>query len=52
MKVTAIEEVNDVIIMKLGELFASLKTFELNLGKGDSKKKSSIAFSQYARISL
>lgn len=45
MKVTAIEEVNDVTQMKLDELFGSPKTFELTLGGGDLKKKSSIAFS-------
>lgn len=37
MKVTAIEEVNDITKMKLDELFGSLKTFELTLGEGDSK---------------
>lgn len=45
MKVTVIEEVNDVTQMKLDKLFGSLKTFELTLGGGDPKKKSSIAFS-------
>lgn len=37
MKVTTIEEANDITKMKLDELFGSLKTFKLTLGKGDPK---------------
>lgn len=44
MKVTAIEEANDVTTMKLDELFGSLRTFKLNLGNNDSKRKSSVMF--------
>ena len=43
IKVTAIEEVNDVWKMKLDELFGSLWTFKLHLGEGESKRKTCIA---------
>lgn len=43
MKVTAIEEVNDIASLKVDELFGSLRTFELNLDDGDSKKRSGVA---------
>lgn len=43
MKVTVIEEANDITKIKL--LFELLKTFELRLGDGDLKRKSGIAFS-------
>ncbi|KAA0058969.1 gag-pol polyprotein [Cucumis melo var. makuwa] len=43
MKVTTIEEANDLSKMKLDELFGSLQTFELNLGDGENKKKPSLA---------
>ncbi|KAA0062613.1 gag-protease polyprotein, related [Cucumis melo var. makuwa] len=42
MKVTIIEEANDVTTMKLDELFGSLRTFELSLNDNVLKKKSSI----------
>lgn len=45
MKVTTTDEANDVTAMKLDELFGSLRTFELNLGEGNSKKKYGVAFS-------
>ncbi|KAA0036901.1 gag-pol polyprotein [Cucumis melo var. makuwa] len=45
MKVTAIEKANDITKMKLDELFGSLKTFELTLGNGDSRRKNGMAFS-------
>ena len=45
MKFTAIEEASDVTIMKLDQLFGSLlRTFEFNLGEGDSKWKSRVYF--------
>ncbi|KAA0056406.1 gag-pol polyprotein [Cucumis melo var. makuwa] len=43
MKVTAIKEANDLSKMKLDELFVSLRTFELHLGEGKSKRKTGIA---------
>lgn len=44
MKVTAIKEANDVTTKKLDVLFGSLRTFELNMGEGNSKNKSGITF--------
>lgn len=43
MKITAIEEANDVSKMKLEELFGSLRTFKLHLGEGENKRKIDIA---------
>ncbi|KAA0052056.1 Receptor-like protein 12 [Cucumis melo var. makuwa] len=43
MKVPTIEEANDLSKMKLDELFGSLRTFELHLGEGKSKRKTGIA---------
>ncbi|KAA0061122.1 gag-pol polyprotein [Cucumis melo var. makuwa] len=43
MKVTTIEEGNDLSTMKLDELFGSLRTFELYLGEGTSRKKTGLA---------
>ncbi|KAA0059275.1 Receptor-like protein 12 [Cucumis melo var. makuwa] len=45
MKVTAIEEANDITKMKLDELFGSLKTFKLTLGDGELRRKNGIALS-------
>ena len=45
MKVTAIEEANDITNMKLDEFFGSLKTFELTLSDGESRQKNEIALS-------
>ncbi|TYK29697.1 Receptor-like protein 12 [Cucumis melo var. makuwa] len=42
MKVTIIEEANDITTKKLDELFGSLRTFELSLNDNVLKKKSSI----------
>ncbi|KAA0045968.1 gag-pol polyprotein [Cucumis melo var. makuwa] len=39
MKITAIEEVNDMSRMKLDELFGSLRTFELHLGEGSQAQE-------------
>lgn len=39
MKITTIEEANDLSKMKLDELFGSLRTFELNLGEGESRRQ-------------
>ncbi|KAA0048722.1 gag-pol polyprotein [Cucumis melo var. makuwa] len=39
MKVTAIEEANDLSKMKLDELFGSLQTFEIHLGHTVSRRK-------------
>ncbi|KAA0046626.1 gag-proteinase polyprotein [Cucumis melo var. makuwa] len=44
IKVTAIEEANDITTMKLDELFGSLRTFELSFDNNATKKKSGIAF--------
>ncbi|TYK16358.1 gag-pol polyprotein [Cucumis melo var. makuwa] len=43
MKITAIEDANDVSKMKLDELFGSLRTFELHLRECDNKRKTGIA---------
>ena len=43
MKITAIEEANDVSKMKLDELFGSLQTFELHLRECENKRKTGIA---------
>ncbi|KAA0041514.1 gag-pol polyprotein [Cucumis melo var. makuwa] len=43
MKVTAIEEANDLSKMKLDELFGSLRTFEIHLGHTASRRKSGLA---------
>ncbi|TYK00111.1 gag-pol polyprotein [Cucumis melo var. makuwa] len=43
MKITTLEEANDVSKMKLDEMFGSLRTFELYLEEGESKRKTSIA---------
>ncbi|KAA0025177.1 gag-pol polyprotein [Cucumis melo var. makuwa] len=39
MKVTAIEEANDLSKMKLDELFGSLRSFEIHLGHTASRRK-------------
>lgn len=44
MKVTAIEEANDITTMRLDELFGSLRTFELLLEDNGLKMKNNIAF--------
>ncbi|TYK06510.1 gag-pol polyprotein [Cucumis melo var. makuwa] len=43
MKVTAIEEANDLSKMKLDELFGSLRTFEIHLGHTANRRKSRLA---------
>ncbi|XP_050945193.1 uncharacterized protein LOC127150728 [Cucumis melo] len=43
MKVTMIEEANDLSKMKLDELFGSLRTFELHLGNSASRRKPCLA---------
>ncbi|KAA0033119.1 gag-pol polyprotein [Cucumis melo var. makuwa] len=43
MKITIIEEANNMSTMKLNELFGSIRTFELHLGEGDVKRKYGIA---------
>ncbi|KAA0055019.1 gag-pol polyprotein [Cucumis melo var. makuwa] len=43
MKVTTIEEANDLSKMKLDELFGSLCTFEIHLGDSASKRKPGLA---------
>ncbi|KAA0043137.1 gag-proteinase polyprotein [Cucumis melo var. makuwa] len=43
MKVTAIEEANDLSKMKLDELFGSLRTFELHLGHTENRRKPGLA---------
>ncbi|KAA0043006.1 gag-proteinase polyprotein [Cucumis melo var. makuwa] len=43
MKVTAIEEANDLSKMKLDELFGSLRTFEIHLGHTANIRKSRLA---------
>ncbi|KAA0038023.1 gag-pol polyprotein [Cucumis melo var. makuwa] len=45
MKVTTIEEANDITKMKLEEQFGSLKTFELTLGDRDSRRMNEVVFS-------
>lgn len=44
MKVTTIEEANDMTTMKRDEFFGSLRTFELSLEDNGLKKKSDTAF--------
>ncbi|MCH79439.1 gag-protease polyprotein [Trifolium medium] len=44
MKVTAIEEAQDISTMKIDELVGSLKTFELSVNEKSDKKVKSIAF--------
>ncbi|KAA0045248.1 gag-pol polyprotein [Cucumis melo var. makuwa] len=44
MKVTAIEEAQDITTLKLDELFGSLLTFEMALSNKESKKGKGIAF--------
>ena len=44
MKVTAIEEAQDITTLKLGELFGSLLTFEMAMSNRESKKVKGIAF--------
>ncbi|KAA0045506.1 gag-pol polyprotein [Cucumis melo var. makuwa] len=44
MKVTAIEEVQDITTLKLDELFGSLLTFEMTISNRESKKGKGIAF--------
>ncbi|KAA0067185.1 gag-pol polyprotein [Cucumis melo var. makuwa] len=44
MKVTAIEEVQDLTTLKLDELFGSLLTFEMAMSNRESKKVKRIAF--------
>lgn len=44
MKVTTIEETNDITTMRLDELFGSLRTFELSFAESLPKKKNSVAF--------
>ena len=44
MKITAIEEAQDIPSMKLEELVSSLQTFEMNLGEQTEKKGKGIAF--------
>src|ERR1044072_4958825 len=44
MKVTAIEEAQDIGLMKVDELIGSLQTFELTLNDRAEKKSKSIAF--------
>ena len=44
MKVTTIEEVNNITTMRLDKLFGSLRTFELSLDDNLVKKKNSVAF--------
>ena len=44
MKVTAIEEAQDIGTMKVDELIGSLQTFELTLNDRADKKSKSIAF--------
>ena len=43
MKVTAIEEANDLSKMKLDELFGSLQTFKIHLGHTANRRKSGLA---------
>ena len=44
MKVTAIEEAQDICNMKVDELIGSLQTFEMGLCENVEKKNKSIAF--------
>ena len=44
MKVTAIEESQDICNMRVNELIGSLQTFELGMSDGSEKKAKSIAF--------
>ncbi|TYK21443.1 gag-pol polyprotein [Cucumis melo var. makuwa] len=44
MKVTAIEEAQDIMTLKLDELFGSLLTFEMAISDRESKKGKGIAF--------
>ncbi|KAA0060315.1 gag-pol polyprotein [Cucumis melo var. makuwa] len=44
MKVTAIEEAQDIITLKLDKLFRSLLTFEMTMSNRESKKVKGIAF--------
>ena len=44
MKVTAIEEAQDIDKMKVDELVGSLLTFELSINERSEKKNKSIAF--------
>ncbi|MCI24666.1 gag-pol polyprotein, partial [Trifolium medium] len=44
MKVTAIEEAQDISSMKLDELVGSLQTFEFGIKNREEKKRKSIAF--------
>ncbi|KAA0035791.1 gag-pol polyprotein [Cucumis melo var. makuwa] len=44
MKVTAIEEAQDITTLKLDELFGSLLTFEMAMSNRESKKGKGIAF--------
>lgn len=44
MKVTAIEEAQDISSLKVDELIGSLQTYELKLGEKPEKKTKSIAF--------
>jgi hypothetical protein len=44
MKVTAIEESQDIFNMRVDELIGSLQTFEMGLIEGTENKTKSIAF--------
>ena len=44
MKVTAIEEAQDICNMQVDELIGSLQTYELSLNERSDKKHKSIAF--------
>src|SRR4030066_1175015 len=44
MKVTSIEEAQDIKNMKVDELMGSLQTFEIDLNERTDKKSKSIAF--------
>ena len=44
MKVTTIEESQDICNMRVDELIGSLQTFELEISDGSEKKAKSIAF--------
>ena len=44
MKVTAIEEAQDIITMQVNELIGSLQSFEMTLNDKSEKKNKSIAF--------
>ncbi|KAA0039061.1 uncharacterized protein E6C27_scaffold84G001570 [Cucumis melo var. makuwa] len=47
MKVTAIEEAQDITTLKLDELFGSLLTFEMTMSDRESKKGKGITFNQF-----